>query len=143
MKNLNIIFLIALLSLAGCKQGNKNGISTDLIQNGKTPKMTFDQLTHDFGKISDDVPVTYDFDFTNNGDGDLIITNAQGACSCTVPEWPHEIIHPGGKGTIKVKFEPYGKTGINTKVVTIEANTNPKITKLEISADIYKAPEKQ
>jgi hypothetical protein len=141
MKVLKILILALLVSLAGCKQSGKGGLSTDIIQNGKTPTMTFDQTVHDFGKITDDVPVTYDFDFTNTGDGDLLITNAQGACSCTVPEWPHEIIHPGGKGTIKVKFEPYGKTGINTKAITIEANTNPKITKLEISADISKAPE--
>jgi len=138
-----IVFLfVALISLDGCNRG-KNGLSTDLIQNGKTPKITFAETMHDFGTINEGDVVTYTFDFTNTGDGDLLITDAHAQCSCTVPEWPKDIIKPGGKGTIRVKFDSNGKNGIVTKVVTIEANTNPKITKVQIKANIKEQQQKQ
>jgi len=143
MKRLTLIFFMASVALAGCKSGNKNGLSTDLVSNGKTPKMTFEEAFHDFGKITEGELVSYTFDFKNTGDGDLLIADAHGQCSCTVPKWPKEIIHPGDKGSINVSFDSNGKNGIVDKEVIIEANTNPKITKLKIQADIQKAPEKK
>ena len=138
-----IIFLfIAIFSLGGCNRG-KNGLSTDIIQNGKTPKISFSENMHDFGDINEGDVVTYTFDFTNTGDGDLLITDAHAQCSCTVPEWPKDIIKPGGKGIIRVKFDTNGKSGIVTKVITVEANTNPKITKIQIKANIHEQQQKQ
>jgi len=143
MKKLLILSLILISSLSACKQNEKKGLSTDIIQNGKTPKMTFDKTSYDFGVITEGDIMSYTFDFTNTGDGDLLITDAHGQCSCTVPEWPKEPIKPGDKGEIKVKFDSNGKHGLVTKMVTIEANTNPKDSKIEIKADVHPAPVKK
>jgi hypothetical protein len=144
MNNLKITTLLLLLSLAGCKRnGGNNGLSTDMVTNGKTAKITFDQKSHDFGVITDDVTVMYDFDFTNTGDGDLIIADVRPSCSCTASDWPKDPIKPGGKGSIKIKFNPAGKSGIILKEAAVEANTNPKVTNIEIKADIHPTPEKK
>jgi len=134
--------LVVLLSFGGCNSGG-SGLSTDIVQNGKTPKLTFNESMHDFGDINEGDVVTYTFDFTNTGDGDLLITDAHAQCSCTVPEWPKDIIKPGGKGTIRVKFDSNGKSGIVKKEITIEANTNPKITKIHIQSNIHEQKNNQ
>ena len=137
---LGILFILALIS--GCNGGGKGGLSTDIIQNGKIAKLNFTESVHDFGQINEGDIVTYTFDFTNTGNGDLLISEAHAQCSCTVPEWPKDIIKPGGKGQINVKFDSNGKSGIVTKIITIEANTNPKITNIRIKANIHETPIK-
>jgi len=135
-----VVFCIITL-LPGCNGGNR-GLSTDIVQNGKTPKISFSESVHDFGQINEGDIVTYTFDFTNSGDGDLLITDAHAQCSCTVPEWPKDIIKPGEKGNIRIKFDSNGKSGNVTKIVTIEANTNPKISTIRIKANIKETPLK-
>ena len=138
MNRIRILFALLLLPFAGCNNTGKSGLSTDIIQNGKTPKLTFSEMEHDFGIINEGEVVSYTFDFTNTGDGDLIISDAHAQCSCTVPDWPKDIIKSGGKGSISVKFDSTGKFGLITKVVTIVANTNPNTTKIQIKANIHK-----
>ena len=70
------------------------------------------------------------------GDQPLMITNAKGSCGCTVPEWPKEPIMPGETGVIKVEFNSKGKKGVQSKRVTITANTEPVQTFLTIKGEI-------
>lgn len=87
----------------------------------------WEKTTHDFGKIVQNKPVTYVFEFTNTGDSPLVITNAQGSCGCTVPSYPKEPIGPGEKGEIKVSFNA-ASMGVFNKTVTITANTDKPAT---------------
>jgi len=141
--NYTLVFIIlcTFLFSGGCNNG-RSGLSTDIVQNGKAPKITFSESEHDFGDINEGDVVTYTFDFTNTGNGDLLITDAHAQCSCTVPEWPKDIIKPGDKGDIKVKFDSNGKSGIVTKVVTIVSNANPNTTKVQIKANIKEQQKK-
>ena len=45
------------------------------------------------------------------------------------------------KGTIKVEFDPAGKSGQQAKQVTIRANTQPNITTLTIKTNILGSPQ--
>ncbi len=74
------------------------------------------------------------FKFTNTGDKPLIIENAKGSCGCTVPQWPKEPIPPGGTGDIVVDYKPGKQKGSQRKTVTVTANTEPKDTRIVISA---------
>ena len=53
-----------------------------------------------------------------------------------MPQWPKEPIAPGAKGEIKVVFDSKGKGSkegkLDTKKVTITANTDPAQTFLNI-----------
>jgi hypothetical protein len=59
------------------------------------PSIAFEADFHDFGEISEGTVAEHVFTFTNEGDGPLIISNAQGSCGCTVPIWPRNPIAPG------------------------------------------------
>lgn len=101
--------------------------------NFKTPKK-------DFGKVMSTSSNKHTFKFTNTGTEPLIISNAKGSCGCTVPKWPKEPIAPGETGEIAVEYKPAGQSGIQTKYVTITANTTPATTQLTITGDIQADP---
>lgn len=100
--------------------------------------MVFKEQAHDFGVIPDDKKVYTQFEFTNTGKEPLIIIGAEGSCGCTVPSWPKKSIAPGDTGTIEVAFDPTGKSGEQSKIVTITANTRPQTTVITVKATIIK-----
>jgi hypothetical protein len=138
-----ILFLIGAYVATGCKEKNDGKLSTDLVTNGHgTPKMSFEETKFNFGKITQGEIVSHVFEFTNTGDGDLVISQATASCGCTIPEWPKEPIKPGEKGKILVKFNSQGKEGMETKGISIDANTKPPTNSLTIIAEVMK-PDKQ
>tara|TARA_B100001057_G_scaffold423222_1_gene445227 strand:- start:77 stop:544 length:468 start_codon:yes stop_codon:yes gene_type:complete len=113
----------------------KGGVST-IVPVGAYPKFTFDQEEHNFGQIRDGDVVSHTFRFTNTGEAPLIISKATAACGCTVPQWPKQPIPAGGSGEIQVQFDSSNKPGMQNKVVTITANTESKVKKLLIRAQV-------
>ena len=113
----------------------KGGGST-IVPAGAFPKFTFDQEEHNFGQIRDGDIVSHTFRFTNSGEAPLIISKATAACGCTVPQWPKQPIPAGGSGEIQVQFDSSNKPGMQNKVVTITANTESKVKKLLIRAQV-------
>ena len=113
----------------------KGGGST-IVPAGAFPKFSFDQEEHNFGQIRDGDIVTHTFRFTNSGEAPLIISKATAACGCTVPQWPKQPIPVGGSGEIQVQFDSSNKPGMQNKVVTITANTESKVKKLLIRAQV-------
>lgn len=96
----------------------------------------FNNLTHDFGRIQQGSKASTEFTFTNTGTNPLVISNARGSCGCTVPTWPHQAIEPGGTGKIFVVFDSYGKSGEQSKTVTVVANTSPSTTTLTVKSTV-------
>ena len=113
----------------------KGGGST-IVPAGAFPKFSFDQEEHNFGQIRDGDIVSHTFRFTNSGEAPLIISKATAACGCTVPQWPKQPIPAGGSGEIQVQFDSSNKPGMQNKVVTITANTESKVKKLLIRAQV-------
>lgn len=101
-----------------------------------SPQFSFTEETHDFGEIEEGTVAKHDFTFKNTGDAPLIITNAQGSCGCTVPEWPREPIAPGEEGKIHVEFNSEGRAGNQQKEVKLQANTEPNTFVLKITAQV-------
>jgi hypothetical protein len=109
---------------------------------GPTTSINFKQPKKDFGKVLSTSSNSHVFTFTNTGTEPLIISNAKGSCGCTVPKWPKEPIAPGETGEIAVEYKPAGQSGVQTKYVTITANTNPATTQLTVTGDIQPAEAK-
>jgi hypothetical protein len=128
MKKL-LIFIGIAIALQACKDEDK-------MSNGILPVMTFAEKEHDFGTIPQDEKVNYDFNFTNTGAINLIISNAVGSCGCTIPQYTHEPVAPGESGVINVSFNSAGKSGIQHKTVTITANTKAGQETISIKASI-------
>lgn len=101
--------------------------------------ISFSETEWDFGTINEGDNVEHLFKFTNTGSQPLILENCKGSCGCTVPECPKQPIAPGASGEIKVVFNSKGKTNMQTKKVTITANTEPIQSILTIKANVTPA----
>lgn len=103
-----VFFITALLSI---------GISS--AQDG--PKIKFKNETIDYGVVTkgedDGLRV---FEFTNEGDAPLVITNVSSSCGCTIPSKPKDPILPGKTGEIQVKYNM--STGPIRKTISVESN---------------------
>jgi hypothetical protein len=108
-------------------------------ENMPTSDIKFESISHEFGVIPDNKKVYTKFEFSNTGTEPLIILSAEGSCGCTVPNWPKEPVAPGGKSFIEVAFDPSGKSGEMSKIITITSNTKPSSTILTIKSTITKS----
>ena len=84
----------------------------------------FKEMSHNFGKIKQGVPVTFDFQFTNASDQPVVIEYASATCGCTTPTWPQGAvgIHKSDKVTAGFNAAapgPFTKQ-ITVKVVGID-----------------------
>jgi len=85
--------------------------------------ISFDKKEYDFGTVNEGDIVETSYLVTNSGKTDLVITNAQASCGCTVPVWPKNLIKPGATGEVKVKFNTSGKPNRQQKTITLTTNT--------------------
>jgi hypothetical protein len=103
----------------------------------------FETEVHDFGKIKQAVPVTYDFMFKNISKAPVVIESATATCGCTTPVKPTEPILAGASNKITAGFNA-GAPGTFTKPITIKvAGTDETkiitITGEVLSAEAYEA----
>lgn len=116
-----------------------NVFSQQVSDNG--PKIEFKKEVHDFGSLKYGADGTYIFEFKNTGNAPLIISNAKGSCTCTVPDWSKHPINPGETGKITVKYDTK-RAGVINKSVTITSNAVNESTKiLRIKGDVSEKPE--
>jgi hypothetical protein len=94
--------------------------------------------THDFGKIAQGKPVTFDFVFKNNGKSELKLDNVQAGCGCTTPTWQPGPYKAGETAKINVGYNA-AAVGAFTKPVTITYNGG--LTKvINITGEVIAAP---
>lgn len=103
-------------------------VTTSAISKVDGAGMVFVSETIDYGTIAHNADGNRKFEFTNNGNKPLIITNAVGSCGCTVPTTPKEPIAPGAKGVIGVHYAT-DRIGTFTKTVTVTSNAAGMPTK--------------
>jgi len=99
----------------------------------------FEEEIFDFGTINEGEVVEHLFKFKNEGQVPLIISNIQASCGCTSPEWSKSPVKPGGEGFVKVVFNSRGKSGVQSPTVTIQANTNPSVTRLRLKGEVNRS----
>lgn len=102
----------------------------------KVAKIEFDTVVYFFGTVNEGDIVTTNFSFTNTGPVALILFDAKSSCGCTVPEIPKEPIPPGERGVLGVTFNTSGKTGTQSKTVTVTANTVPTETQVILRGEV-------
>jgi hypothetical protein len=98
-------------------------------------EMTFEKDTYDYGIIKQGSDGNCEFVFTNTGTAPLIISDAQGSCGCTIPDWPKKPIMPGQKAVIKVHYNTSRPGPIN-KFVTLFANVEGGSQKIYIKGTV-------
>lgn len=97
--------------------------------------LEFDKAIHDFGDVKAEVENKTTFIVKNTGTKPLIIENVEASCGCTTPKKPEKPILPGQSDEIAVSFKSNpGQTGEQNKTVTVTANTEERLHKLEVRA---------
>jgi hypothetical protein len=105
-------------------------------------KIVFTKLEHDFGTFKEEDGLqTYAFDFVNQGNAPLILNNVHASCGCTTPEWTQKPVAPGGKGYIKVSYNPQGRPGPFHKTITVSTNGENPQTILRIEGVVEPRPK--
>jgi hypothetical protein len=137
--------LLFFLFLLSCGQ-KKDQLPTDMVNipasadkgvdKSDLPVMKFEEEVFDFGDITQGEKVSHDFKFKNDGDNELIVSNAYADCGCTVAEVPRNPIASGESNVIRVTFDSNKKTGIITKSITVVTNCIPNKQTVKIKANI-------
>jgi len=96
----------------------------------------FPEMEYDFGNIKEGEVIEHVFKFTNNGQAPLVISNITASCGCTSPDWSKAPVKPGEEGFVKVVFNSAAKSGAQAPTVSIQANTNPTVTRLRLKGSV-------
>ena len=99
--------------------------------------------THDFGKVPQGTPVTYDFEIKNISKEPVVVENTWASCGCTTPEKITEPIMPGKTVKLKVAYNAAAVAPINKdvfiKIAGIEGPKSVHITGEVLSTEAYAA----
>ena len=99
-------------------------------------KFQFSKMEYDFGTIKSGQIIEHVFNFVNTGQAPLVISNITSSCVCAVPDWTKTSVQPGKMGFVKVVFNSTNKNGAQSPTVTIQANTDPAITRLSMRGSV-------
>ncbi len=145
-----VMLAVVLSATSGCRltdHSERDDVTSDMLKFPASghegvdpddlPQIRFDSTTLDMGVIVQGAKVTKYYTFTNPGGAPLVISDVRGSCGCTVGKnWPREPIAPGKGGTIEVSFDSEGRSGHQSKTVTVVANTVPPTTALVLTGDV-------
>lgn len=122
------ILLTGLLSMA---QENQPGPAKD----PNMPEITFEKVSHDFGKVKRGVPMHYDFVYKNTGKDPLLVSKCRAGCDCTTVSCEKENVKSGKKGKIHVSYDST-RVGKFKKEIMIQSNARNPMTLLFIEGEI-------
>lgn len=95
----------------------------------------FKEVIHDFGKIKQGVPVTYDFAFANVSKKPVVIESAVASCGCTTPVKPEAPIAKGKQDKITAGFNA-AAAGVFTKSITVKVAGVDAPLELKITGEV-------
>lgn len=101
----------------------------------KIAKINFKTTEIDYGVIEKGSNGVRDFEFTNNGNAPLIITNVKSTCGCTIPKKPNKPILPGESEKIQVKYDT-NRVGFIRKSIMVSSNAETPTVVLKISGKV-------
>ena len=100
------------------------------------PKIEFESLEINYGKISKGDNGIRIFKFTNVGSKPLIINKVYSSCGCTIPKKPSSPIGPGQDEEIQVKYDT-NRVGPIRKTITVLSNAiNSPTISLKITGNV-------
>jgi hypothetical protein len=139
MKKIILTFLILIVFLVTyCGNGTGNKSADSALDSNKTGKgeISFREYQHDFGKVSEGEKISYTFTFDNKGTENISISSATTTCGCTLPRYDKKPIPPGARGDIEVVFDTSGRSGMQTKTITVKSNATTPVVLLKITAEV-------
>ena len=90
------------------------------------------EAVHDFGTVTEGDTVKHSFVIKNEGSNPLKIDRVQTSCGCTVAELKTKEIAPGATGQVEIAFNTQGRTGDQSKIITVLSN-DPATPRLNLT----------
>ncbi|HEY5536896.1 MAG TPA: DUF1573 domain-containing protein [Ignavibacteria bacterium] len=115
-------------------------VSKSMAAKSTNPKIVFEELTHDFGKVAQGTVLEHSYKFKNEGSGKLIVSSIRASCGCTgaVLDGKKEF-EENETGEIKVTLNTQGREGIQVKTVFVTSNDSTQMdVVLTFKCEIYK-----
>ncbi|MDR3684645.1 MAG: DUF1573 domain-containing protein [Geothrix sp.] len=100
----------------------------------QAPAISFDQVHHDFGRITPDRKVSAKYRVTNTGNAYLNITQVRPSCGCTYTVLGKWSLAPGESTEIEATFDPRGVKGLVRKSIEVVSN-DPKTPAITLSLE--------
>jgi hypothetical protein len=138
----SFVLLIFLIAACNSNSGKNNVSGNGDKSSAGNPEIVFREYEHDFGKVMEGEKVAYVFSFENKGTGSLVINSASTSCGCTVSKYDTRPILPGAQGTLEVVFNTSGRSGIQTKTVSVNSNSGTPVVILKIKAEVIQNNKK-
>ena len=107
------------------------------------PKVEFDEMSYDFGEITEGDIIKHNFTFTNTGKTNLSIEKATATCGCTKPSFPFIDIKPGETGYIGVTYNSVNKDGDQKPEITVFSNAIRKEITLSLMGSVKPKPQEE
>ncbi len=105
------------------------------------PNIEFEKTEFSGGKVLAGEKVTYTYKFTNTGKEDLVIESVKASCGCTASAPKDKIVKGGESSEIVATFDSRGRSGLQTKTVTVTSNDPDKPnTILKFSVEVELDP---
>lgn len=131
-----LISVISFVILANCGNNPGSVSSPGNRSDTGTAAISFKEYEHNFGKVAEGEKIGYVFTFENKGTTDLVVIAANTSCGCTIPKFSKNPVAPGGSGSIEVIFDTSGRSGIQTKTVSVHSNARVPVVILKIIAEV-------
>lgn len=122
------------------------GFAFAMSQDANTPapkaesKLAFAQKVVDLGEIPKGIPATATYEFVNNSNKPVVITNVRTSCGCTDKKYPKEPIKPGEKSQVQATYNA-ATLGTFQKTVTVTTNEGTTPTVLRIKGKVVNKAE--
>ena len=104
-------------------------------------QVQFTTVKHSFGKIKQNVPASYTFEFKNISNKPAVVEIATAECGCTTPEYPKIPIAKNATGQIKVTYNAATPGSFSKKVNVKFANVDEPVV-LTIEGDVVAVKKK-
>ncbi|MBX3385430.1 MAG: DUF1573 domain-containing protein [Phycisphaeraceae bacterium] len=100
------------------EEGGKEVQAADPANPARPQALQLSATSHDWGSISDDSIVNHTF-FARNTTERTVKIAVAASCGCTVSKLDKDTIEPGEEVPITASFNPQGRSGTQTKTLTI------------------------
>lgn len=122
-----LLFLVFVAFMVSCTDSNR-----PLSNNAS---ILFPTTSHDFGETPLKKEVSAIFEFENNGEELLQISEVKTSCGCAVPTWTKEVLKPSEKGSLKVTYDAEYPGRFN-KTITVFYNGKNSPLELKIKGKV-------
>lgn len=112
--------------------------SQPVVQKIQNADICFKDTVHSFGIIPLSQPTdSFDFIFTNCGEGRLVVLGVETSCHCTKAFYPHIPINPGEKSFVRVVYDGRERqTEYFNKSIRVITNAKKECITLGISGKL-------